>query len=41
MPALVPILEKITIISARTRYEPHFPGEVTKWKLHAFLETQK
>lgn len=41
MPSLVPILEKITIISARGRYESHFPGEVTKWKLHAFLETQE
>ena len=40
MPLVVPILEKITIISARTKYEPHFPGDVTKWKLHAFLETQ-
>ena len=41
MPSLCPILEKITIISARTKYEQHFPGEVTKWKLHAFLETQQ
>ena len=40
MPSVVPILDKITIISARTKYEPHFPGDVTKWKLHAFLETQ-
>lgn len=40
MPSLVPILDKITIISARTKYEPHFPGEVNKWKLNAFLETQ-
>ena len=40
LPTLVPMLEKITIISARTKYEPYFPGDVTKWKLHAFLETQ-
>ena len=40
MPAIVPILEKITIISARTRYEHKFPDDVTKWKLYAFLETQ-
>jgi len=39
MPSIVPILEKITVISARARYESHFPGEVTKWKLNAFLET--
>ena len=41
MPSIVPILEKITVISARARYESHFPGEVNKWKLNAFLETQK
>lgn len=41
MPSIVPILDKITIISARSKYEQHFPGEVTKWKLNAFLETQK
>jgi hypothetical protein len=36
MPSLLPVLEKITIISARTRYEPHFPNDFTKWKLYAF-----
>lgn len=41
MPSIVPILEKITIISARTKYEHHFPTDVTKWKLNAFLETQE
>lgn len=25
LPSLVPILEKIPIISARSRYQPHFP----------------
>lgn len=41
MPSVFPILDKITVISARSRYESHFPGEVGKWKLNAFLETQK
>mmetsp|Transcript_8869 Transcript_8869/g.6627 ORF Transcript_8869/g.6627 Transcript_8869/m.6627 type:complete len:99 (+) Transcript_8869:896-1192(+) len=41
MPSIVPILDKITVISARARYECHFPGEVNKWKLNAFLETQR
>ena len=40
MPSVAPILEKITIISARSKYEAHFPRDVTQWKLHAFLETQ-
>ena len=31
--------EKITIISARAKYESRFPGQVPKWKLYAFLET--
>lgn len=41
MPSLVPILEKYTIISARTKYEYQFPGDVSKWKINAFLETQQ
>lgn len=40
MPTVAPILDKITIISARSKYEAHFPRDVTQWKLHAFLETQ-
>lgn len=39
-PSVFPILTKITIISARSRFERTFPGEVPKWKVHAFLETQ-
>lgn len=38
MPTLLPVLEKITIISARAKYE-HLTKDYTKWKLHAFLET--
>jgi hypothetical protein len=40
MPSLTPLLKKITIISARTKYESYFPTDVSQWKLHAFLETQ-
>lgn len=40
MPEVMPVLEKITIISARAKYESKFPGDVPKWKLNAFLETQ-
>jgi hypothetical protein len=39
-PTVFPLLALITIISARARFEREFPGEVPKWKLHAFLETQ-
>ena len=40
MPSVMPVLSKIAIISARARYESRFPGQVPKWKLYAFLETQ-
>ena len=40
MPEVYPILSKIEIISARAKYESKFPGDVPKWKLYAFLETQ-
>lgn len=33
------LLTKITIISARAKYEKEFPGDVPKWKINAFLET--
>jgi len=41
VPELLPILQKVRVISARTKYEPHFPGEVSKWKIQAFLEVQR
>ena len=41
LPKVAPLLAKITIISARTKYESYFPTEVAQWKLHAFLETQE
>lgn len=37
----MPLLDKITIISARSHYESHFPNDVSKWKIYAFLETQE
>lgn len=40
MPQITPILSKITIISARAKYESRFPNDVPKWKLYAFLETE-
>ena len=39
MPSLVPLLDKIIIISARAKYE-HLTKDYTKWKIHAFLDAQ-
>ena len=39
MPTCFECLNKITVISARTKYESKFPGDVPKWKINAFLET--
>jgi len=41
VPELLPILQKVKVISARTKFEPHYPGEVSKWKIQAFLEVQR
>jgi hypothetical protein len=41
VPDLLPVLQKVRVISARTKYEPQFPGEVGKWKVEAFLEVQR
>lgn len=41
VPDLVPVLERVKVISARTSYEQHFPGEVSQWKIQAFLEVQR
>lgn len=41
MPSLQDLFDKITIISARAQYEQHFPNDVPKWKIYAFLDTQK
>jgi hypothetical protein len=39
MPAVVPIFSKISIISARTKYEQQYPTDVPMWKINTFLET--
>lgn len=40
-PQLLPVLQKVPVISARSNHERQFPGEVNKWKISAFLEVQK
>lgn len=41
VPGLLPVLEKVRIISARTRYETLYPCDVNKWKINAFLDVQR
>ena len=40
-PSILPILEKIKIISARGEYEKIFPGNSRQWKIEAFLNLQQ
>ncbi|CAI2371739.1 unnamed protein product [Moneuplotes crassus] len=40
IPKVEPLLDKVTIISARSRYEKKFPQGVNEWKMHAFLDTK-
>ena len=40
-PSIMPVLEKIKIISARGQYEEKFPGNSRQWKIEAFLHLQK
>merc|ERR1719243_167035 len=41
VPELLPVLQRVQVISARGKYEQMFPGEVGKWKVQAFLEVQR
>lgn len=39
LPAVVPYLEKVRVLSARSAFENMFPDSPMKWKFHAFQET--
>jgi hypothetical protein len=41
LPGLLPTLEKIRIISARTDHEEEFPDNYGEWKIQAFLKVQR
>jgi hypothetical protein len=41
MPRVYDLLDKLTVVSARSTYENKFPGNSFKWKLHAFIDTMK
>jgi len=40
-PGLLPVLLKVRVISARSKYESQFPCQVSKWKVEAFLDVQR
>ena len=40
-PSILPLLQKIKIISARGEYEAKFPNDSRRWKVEAFLDMQK
>jgi hypothetical protein len=39
-PSVIPLLNKIKIISARSLYEKKYPGNMKKWKMQSFLDLQ-
>jgi len=41
VPNLLPVLQKVNIISARSRYEGLYPHDISKWKVKAFLDVQR
>jgi len=41
VPSMLPVLEKVRIISARSRYEGQYPRDVSKWKVNAFLDVRR
>lgn len=41
LPALLPVLQRVNVVSARSRYEAEYPNEVDKWKANTFLEVQR
>jgi hypothetical protein len=38
MPGVVPLLSQLTVISARSTFEPQYPNEPLRWKMCAFQE---
>jgi len=38
LPAVVPFLSKVNVLSARSTFEPHHPDAPLKWKFYAFQE---
>jgi len=40
LPNLLPVLQKVEVISARSRHEEEYPHDVGMWKVRAFLDVQ-
>lgn len=41
LPGLVPLLEKVPVISAQSRYGKCYPNDVAQWKVQTFLDVRK
>jgi len=41
LPAILPVLERVHVVSARSLCESRYPNEVSKWKTETFLELQR
>merc|ERR1719498_1296243 len=41
VPGLLPVLQQVRVISARGNFEAQYPGEVSQWKIQAFLEVRQ
>jgi len=41
IPEVMPVLQRVRIISARDKFEAMFPDDVDQWKVQAFLEVQR
>lgn len=40
-PSLLPLLQRVNVVSARSRYEAEYPHDVKKWKAETFLEIRR
>lgn len=41
VPGLLPVLQRVRVVSARGNFEAQYPGEVSQWKIQAFLEVKR
>lgn len=41
IPGVLPVLQRVNVVSARSRYESEYPNEVSQWKARTFLEVQR